>query len=268
MTVEAVIRPDRLDQSGPARIVTFSSDSGSRNFTLGQERDKLVFRLRTPQAGANGVNPETALCPIPDGPPLHVAVTYRPGQLVAYVDGEEVRRSSDVRGDLRNWSPQHLLFGDEFDGHRDWSGTLEGVAIFSRALSPAEVRRDAERYRARLRSRRPVPRAEVQAVLVETSAPPTLEEIKPYREALVVSKYRVSKVLSGSLSDGERELLVTQWALLDGQPQRAVGLKPGAGVRLVLEPAEANPQLQRFVRKDDFDDDQELLIPRYYAVRE
>ena len=51
LSVEAVIRPDRLDQTGPARIVTFSSDSGNRNFTLGQQNDSLVFRLRTPSTG-------------------------------------------------------------------------------------------------------------------------------------------------------------------------------------------------------------------------
>ncbi len=71
LTVEAVIHPDRLDQSGPARIVTFSSSAYSRNFTLGQERDKLIFRLRTPRTGDNGVNPETAVCSIPAGSPLH-----------------------------------------------------------------------------------------------------------------------------------------------------------------------------------------------------
>ena len=267
LTVEAVIRPDRLDQTGPARIVTFSSNAGSRNFTLGQERDRLVFRLRTPQAGENGVNPETILGPIPDGPPLHVAVTYRPGQLVAFVNGEEVHRASNVRGDFRNWSPQHLLFGDEFDGQRDWAGTLEGVALFNRALSPAEIRRDAETYRRRIESRQPVPRLEVRARLLKESALPTLDEIKPYRDALVVCKYRITKVLRGTLSEQDREPLVMQWALLDGQRQRVANLKPGAEVHLVLEPAEANPQLQRFVRKDDFESDQELLLPRYYDVR-
>ena len=55
-----------------------------------------------------------------------------------------------------------------------------------------------------------------------------------------------------------------QWALLDGQTQPVTKLEAGSGGAMVLEPAEANPQLQRFVRKDGFDSDRELLLPRYY----
>ena len=49
--LEAVIRTHDLNQKGPARIVTFSSGASSRNFTLGQDKDKLVFRLRTSRTG-------------------------------------------------------------------------------------------------------------------------------------------------------------------------------------------------------------------------
>ncbi len=262
LTIEAVIRPDRLDQTGPARIVTFSSNSGSRNFTLGQEQDKLILRLRTPRTGENGVNPEVVLCPIPSGRLVHLAVTYRPGLLTGYVDGQEVYREESVQGDFSNWGPQHLLFGDEFDGGRDWAGTLEGVAIYNRALEAGEVEQNAAVYRERLRSSKPVPQIEVAAKLVKKSPAPTLREIRPYREALMVCKYRVTKVLRGRLAD--REVLVEQWALLDGKAQPVTTLKPGAEVRLVLEPSEANPQLTRFVRKDSFDSDKELLLPRYY----
>ena len=42
-------------QRGPARIVTLSGGTNRRNFTLGQEGENLVFRLRTPLAGDNGM---------------------------------------------------------------------------------------------------------------------------------------------------------------------------------------------------------------------
>jgi hypothetical protein len=262
LTVEALVRPDRLDQSGPARIVTFSSSAYSRNFTLGQDRDKLIFRLRTPKSGDNGVNPETAVASIQAGAVVHVVVTYQAGELLAYLDGKEVYRGESVQGDFSNWAPHHLLFGDEFDGNREWAGTLEGIAIFNRVLKPAEIQANATLYRDKLRSRKASRQIQVEAKLVATSPVPTLKEIKPYREALMVCKYRVIKVISGSLPD--REILVTQWALLDGQPQPVTSVKPGADARLVLEPSEANPQLKRFVCKDAFDTDRELLLPRYY----
>ncbi len=45
-----------LLQEGPARIVSFSNDPFHRNFDLGQETGKLVFRIRTPVTGPNGTD--------------------------------------------------------------------------------------------------------------------------------------------------------------------------------------------------------------------
>ncbi len=50
LTVEAWIAPNSIVQRGPARIVSFSKDPDLRNFTLGQERENLHFRLRIPLA--------------------------------------------------------------------------------------------------------------------------------------------------------------------------------------------------------------------------
>jgi hypothetical protein len=48
-----------LEQIGPARIVTYSRNAHARNFTLGQVRDTLTFRLRTPASGDNGTDPHS-----------------------------------------------------------------------------------------------------------------------------------------------------------------------------------------------------------------
>ncbi len=133
LTIEATLTPANVTQEGPARIVTFSSDPSSRNFTLGQTRDKLILRLRTPQTGPNGTNPETELCSVQANRTCHVVVTYAGGHLLCYVDGAKVFDTSAVQGDFSNWTPHYLLFGDEWSGQRNWSGTIEGVAIFSRA---------------------------------------------------------------------------------------------------------------------------------------
>lgn len=266
LTIEAVIVPDHLKQQGPARIVTFSSSAGERNFTLGQQDDRLVFRLRTPATGTNGVNPEVTLCQVAAGRPQHVAVTYRPGEMACYLNGNEVYRGSLVQGDFSNWSPHHLLMGDEWDGQRDWAGEIEGVAIYSRTLDVEEIRRDALQYLHLVKSRPAVPRIAVEAELVARSPLPTMDEIKPYRSALAVCKYRVAGNPPAELG-GEREILVAHWALLDGRPEPIAGWKPGVKMQLLLEPVERNPQLQRFVTKDQFDSDDDLIRPRYYDVR-
>lgn len=266
LTIEAVIEPDDLKQNGPARIVTFSSNSGERNFTLGQQDDRLIFRLRTPITGLNGVQPEVSLCHVAAGRPQHVAVTYRPGEMLAYLNGKQVYHGGDVEGDFSNWSPHHLLLGDEWDGARDWRGALEGVAIFSRALTAEEIRRDADEYLRSIKSRPAARRIAIDAELVARSPLPTLQEIKPYRSALVVYKYRLVGDAPKDLA-GQKDVLVAHWALLDGRPEPVGDWQPGMKTRLLLEPVEQNSQLQRFVTKDEFDSDDDLARPRFYDAR-
>lgn len=150
LSIEAVLLAAEGKQSGPARIISFSSDPYRRNFTLGQEADDLILRLRTPRTGDNGTNPETKLFSIPAGTAAHVIVSYRNGQLAAYRDGRRVKTSSAVRGDLSNWTLQHLLFGDEYREARCWSGLIERVAIHSRFIADDEARRRFELIRARI----------------------------------------------------------------------------------------------------------------------
>ncbi len=57
LTLVVRMRTNNLEQSGPARIVTYSLNPVSRNFTLGQIGNTLTFRLRTPGSGLNGAEP-------------------------------------------------------------------------------------------------------------------------------------------------------------------------------------------------------------------
>ena len=141
LSIETMLVTARVPQSGPARIISFSTDPYHRNFTLGQESDRLLFRLRTSQTGPNGMNPQAELCRITAGRPCHVIVSYRPGLVVCYLDGRTVCRSDAVEGDFSNWTTQHLLFGDEWQDSRDWDGSLERVAIFSRFIGQDEAQK-------------------------------------------------------------------------------------------------------------------------------
>jgi hypothetical protein len=58
LTLCATVASDLRKQGGPARIVTLSGGTSRRNFTLAQEGENLVFRLRTPLVGENGTQPE------------------------------------------------------------------------------------------------------------------------------------------------------------------------------------------------------------------
>jgi len=141
LSLEAIITSSSDRQSGPARIVSFSSDGYSRNFSLAQESNQLLLRLRTPQTGENGIKPETKLCSIEAGRSYHLIVTYRDGQLVCYLNGRKVKETSDVRGNFSNWASHHFLLGDEWDGGgtRDWSGDIERFAILCRFIGDEEA---------------------------------------------------------------------------------------------------------------------------------
>jgi hypothetical protein len=260
LTIEATLRPASLTQAGPARIVSFSSDPSSRNFTLGQHLDKLVLRLRTPQTGPNGTNPEIELCQVQTNRAQHLVVTYSNGSLCCYVDGARVLESSKIQGDFSNWTPHHLVFGDEWNGERNWSGTLEGIAVFSRALNSDEVKREHESCQ-RIRARRPaVPEIAIDADLVKLSKSPTLKEILPYREALLVGEYRVKQVVKGKVD--AKIIRVAHWALLDGAARAPTTRKPGWSGRLNLEAFDANPQLKSLFLSDTLEDNFEAVL--YY----
>ena len=91
LTLLVCLRTSNLDQSGPARIITYSQDPGNRNFTLGQIHDTLTFRLRTPISGANGANPALYSGPVLSvGRPAFVAAVYDGRISRLYVDGKLV----------------------------------------------------------------------------------------------------------------------------------------------------------------------------------
>jgi hypothetical protein len=257
---QLLLTPERVPQRGPARILTFSSGARSRNFTLGQDGDRLVLQVRTSATGQTGAEPPIALGRLTAGKPHHLVVSYAPGRLSCYLDGRLAEASDTLKGDLRNWAPQHLLFGDEWSGGFDWAGKLEGIAIYSRALRAEEARQQHALYTRRLASRKPVARLVVQARLVRVAPVPTPQSIAPYRRALVINEYSLEKVVRGT--DAPARLLVAEWAIMDGK-RLPEGRKVGASYQLQLEKFADHPELESerlITDSDEFD------LEIYYAV--
>ncbi len=261
--LEALVTSDRLGQSGPARIVTQSRDAGSRNFSLAQEGDQLVLRLRAADTDGNGTSKQQNLSRIEAGRTYHVLVSYRPGLLACFVDGKETLISREIGGDLSNWEPMPLLAGDENNGGRNWDGSLEAIAIYDRFIGAQEA---AHRYRsaaARLKTREPLRRIIVEAELVEITPAPALEDVAPYRRSLVENVYAVKKVTQGKLE--EPRIVVAQWAILDERilPPRPERCQVGQVVRLELEPFESHPQMQS---EHQTAAPEEVDAPKFYDV--
>jgi len=140
LSIEAWARPAKLDQAGPSRMVTLSRDSAERNFTLGQEGDRWIVRLRTTSTGGNGTPNFEAPAGSLTTDLAHVLFTRAAdGTARIYLDGA-LAAEGRFDGDLSNWS-EEFRFGlaNELTRDRTWLGELHLVAIYARALTAEEV---------------------------------------------------------------------------------------------------------------------------------
>jgi hypothetical protein len=95
LTLLVWMRTGSLVQRGPARIVTYSRDASSRNFTLGQIDSALTFRLRTPASGGNGTDPALYSGPVLSlNRDTFVAAVYDGRMSRLYVDGKSVAQAN------------------------------------------------------------------------------------------------------------------------------------------------------------------------------
>jgi hypothetical protein len=110
LTIEIWLETTFLNQYGPARIVSFSANPDYRNFTLGQTKGKLSFRVRTILNGLNGsrcefISKEDVLA----FKKQHIVATFNHGRAEIYVDGMKIE--SECGGSIYDYVPSLLGFG-------------------------------------------------------------------------------------------------------------------------------------------------------------
>lgn len=223
----------------PARIMQCGSwYDANWVFLVGQRGDKLQISVRTTEnmmdangnritGGLSGMSPTYDVATLTDADPHHVVVTYRPGELAAYLDGKRVFRNAEVTGNFNNWNFGELSFGDNHNGGRHgWFGHVEGVALYGRALDAAEVAENYRYFARKIAARVSPPRLQVEARVTEVTAVPDPRRILPYTEALVVNEYEVLKLIrrapkwrfSEKVAPGVR-VRVAQWGLVPARFQ-------------------------------------------------
>ena len=141
-SVEAWVIPENLDQTGPARIVSYSINTGGRNFTMGQSGDRFNDRVSTNGTGRNGNNPElrsdndTVTTEL-----THVVMTFdsaADGRKI-YINGELAAEETLANSAL-NWSNNDIfLIGNEVTNDRLWKGVFRMVAVHNSALSGSQI---------------------------------------------------------------------------------------------------------------------------------
>ena len=238
LTLELTITPESRPR-GTVAIVTALAQDGGVNLALEQRYDTLIASLRLDTEVWS-----VDLFPLRLGQAHHVVVTYRPGQFLAYLNGERyVERTWS--GNFDHWVGQQLILGTGFTSDSPpsagrWQGSLEGFAIYDRPLGGEEIRQQHTAQSARWRQRRPTPRLVVDAELLRQRPIP---DPGIYPQTLVVYDYRVSRVHAGAY-DGET-LLVAHWGALNGAVQPPTrDRRPGQSYRLTLERFDEHPELQ------------------------
>ncbi|MEM7096991.1 MAG: LamG domain-containing protein [Pseudomonadota bacterium] len=143
-SIEFWAAPGNVTQDGPARIVTYSGGSTSRNFMVGQTLYNYDTFVRSDQTDQGG---EPQLSTADDDEDLqatlqHVVVTYDPanGRQI-YVNGQHTDDVDMVDGGLLNdWDDTFALaLASEVDNQNRWAGTIRLLAIHNRALTPEQI---------------------------------------------------------------------------------------------------------------------------------
>lgn len=141
-SLEAWVIPDDTAQDGPARIVSYSSNTQTRNFTMGQQAIYYAFRNRSDGTGANGTPDLEGLDSEVVTALQHVVMTFdaATGRNV-YVNGALV--GADAAADNLAWTDdQILVLGNEVTNDRLWKGVIKFAAIHNQSLSAADVQQN------------------------------------------------------------------------------------------------------------------------------
>ena len=139
LAIEVVFTPANLTQDGPAGLVSYSASTSTRNFTVGQDDDEYLLRLRTTDTSSNGTPNIESGSVLTANQQQHVIVTFK-GEEVLLYRGDTADHTAERTGDLSAWdSTMKLILGNELDGSRPWHGKLHRVAIYDRGFNALQA---------------------------------------------------------------------------------------------------------------------------------
>jgi hypothetical protein len=142
-SIEAWVSPANVTQTN-AEIVSYSGSDTTRNATLAQSAMQYEGETRSDQTSPNGQPPLlTAAANMNAQAALqHVVLTYDPvnGQKL-YVNGAFTGDADPKKGgSLASWDNTFaLVMGSEVTGKEQWTGVIKFAAIYSSALTAAQV---------------------------------------------------------------------------------------------------------------------------------
>jgi len=194
----------------------------------------------------------------------HVILSYTPGKLMVFVDGQRVLLANPPEIPVSGWTEQQVILGDALRGGCNWPGLMEGIGLFGREIGMPEARQRFDAFKGRSAGRKKsVDRVVVEAKLIGTCPAADPLGIAPYKRCISTQQYEVTKTLEGKLTD--KLINVAQWSVLDGRVvPDYLQYKTGQVYRLALERWEDHPEQESERMISGNFEEKEL----FYQVRE
>lgn len=138
-TLEAVLEFPTTASQEDRTIFGIEGDQGPL-LALVQRRNSLELAFFADQGEPQRIT--VASLDAPEAK-LHLTVVYDGGQIRAYVGGKEAGAAVRVARPLAIGGASRLVFGGNENESTRWSGKIQGLATYNRALSAAEIRGNA-----------------------------------------------------------------------------------------------------------------------------
>ncbi len=244
-TIEGLITERTTGTPCSLRLVSLLLPDGRDACALYRVDRSLVLRVLTGgSAGGPPLmerHPLTTLA-IDHDRPFFFTLTIHAGTARFYLDGQMMRELKLDRAGLQAWHSLRLQAGDPQPYGAPWTGQVERLALYSRALAAAEIA-DAWRGTQSVLTLRPRPTpVKVKAKLIERPPLPDASALAASPRWLLASAWEVEQVNLGYLKPGRITLL--QWAWLDGKPAALPEMQPGQSIEFFMESLDDHPELR------------------------
>lgn len=175
ITLDMTLSVNDFNQTGPARILSYSNGTKARNLTVGQQNHDLVIRLRNTTGDLNGLPSIVVKHVFTTEEKSRIIFSYDLTEYVVYINGELCLKGQ-LTASLSNWDPAHfLMLSNELLGDRPWLGRLYATSVYNRPFTQEEI---TELYRF-AKTNAPNPIIDYQFKLKNTETIRDQSSIKP-----------------------------------------------------------------------------------------
>ena len=239
--MELILTERQTQPPVSVRLAALMLDDGREAFALYRVDRKLVLRILL-----GGTSDKPALVypvvltnlAIEADRPVHLALSLRNNRLACWLDGQMQKDFQLDSSGLAAWGAGRLIFGDPHPYGSAWSGNLERVAVYSRALGDDEIRTAAETAAEFVENRT---RAILHKVKATLAALPSPDNSSAPGQA-AVSLWDVTQVFAGGMDISR--IAVISWTRLHGHSVPSTFPLIGQSMELMLETGDDHPELE------------------------